>query len=53
MNFLLTLPGNGQLQLGLWEGLELLRAGEGKGTLREGVIDAWEAWREAVCGGPG
>lgn len=40
MNFLLTLPGNGQLQLGLWGGLELLRAGRGEGMLREGVEDA-------------
>lgn len=28
VNFLLTLPGNGQLQLGLWRGVELLRAGK-------------------------
>lgn len=27
VNFLLTLPGSGQLQLGLWEGLELLGLG--------------------------
>lgn len=45
VNFLLTLPGSGQLQLGLWEGLELLGLGR-----------AWlmrAAWGEAVCCGPG
>lgn len=53
MNFLLTLPGNGQLQLGLWGGLELLRAGEGEGGLVWGVMDARQPRGEAVCCGPG
>lgn len=45
VNFLLTLPGSGQLQLGLREGLELLGLGR-----------AWlmrAAWGDAVRCGPG
>lgn len=45
VNFLLTLPGNGQLQLGLWGELELVRAGEGEKRLREGMIDGGQPGR--------
>lgn len=44
VNFLLTLPGNGQLQLGHWR----TRIAQG----REGGID-WEGWGRGLVGGGG